>query len=113
MLLDEGLEEAATQFALLITQAQFGTGTTLPTASDTGLQTPVAATLLDVTVTVSGASGQFTHALSSAIGNGSDMTEHEYRFANGDSLDRVIFAVISKTASFELNSICELNFVRV
>jgi hypothetical protein len=89
VLLNEGLERLATLFSSDITKGQWGTGTTLPTQSDTGLETPVAATLLDVTSSSSGNSSQFTHTVTSALGNGNDLTEFELQFGNGDSFKQV------------------------
>lgn len=112
VLLDEGFEELATQFVNLVTDGQWGTGTATPTTTDTGLGTPVAATLLSLNGASSGNCAQFTHEMNSTIGNGSDFTEFELRFANGDSLNRNLGGAITKTASFEIITISTINFTR-
>jgi len=112
MILNEGLAELANQFADLITNGQWGTGTTAATTSDTGLETAVGATLLAVTGVNSVASAQFTHTLPSTTGNGNSITEFELQFTNGDSLSRVVGTAISKTASFRVITISTVNFVR-
>ena len=112
MLLDEGMEELATQFVSLIDKGQWGTGTTTPTITDTGLETAVAATLLDVTSSVSGASVQFTHEVPSTAGNSNNLTEFELRFTNGDSLNRSVGGAIAKTSSFKVITLSTINFVR-
>jgi hypothetical protein len=112
VLLDEGLEELAVQFEDLIDDGQWGTATTLPDVTDTGLGSPVTATLLAVSTTSSGNSTQFTHALDSLTGNGNILTEFELQFVNGDSLMRQIGGPITKTDSFELTTIVTVNFVR-
>ena len=111
-LLNEGLDELATQFASLISKGQWGTGTTLPTPSDTGLETPVAATLLSVTASSSGNSAQFTHEVNSVLGNSNDLTEFELQFASGDSLNHTLGGPISKTSSVEVTTITTVNFIR-
>lgn len=112
MILNEGMEELATQFASLIAQGQWGTGTTTPTVDDTSLQTAVASSLLDVTSAVSGGSVQFTHNLPSTASNGSSLTEFELRFTNGDSLNRSVGGAIAKTSSFTVITLSTINFIR-
>lgn len=111
-IVDEGLEELANQFKDLITQGQWGTGTTLPTTADTGLETAVGATLLTVSTGASGAASQFTHVLPSTTGNGNDLTEFELQFSNGDSLNRSVGGAITKTNSFSITTIATINFTR-
>lgn len=112
VLLNEGLTELANQFKDLINEGQWGTGTTTPAASDTGLETPVVATLLGVTTNSSSASAQFTHTVGNSLANGSDLTEYELQFVNNDSLNRTVGGPISKKAAFDLTTISTVNFVR-
>ncbi len=112
VLLDEGLEELANQFQSLVTKGQWGTGTTAASSSDTGLETAVAATLLDVSAVASGPGTQFTHVVGSTVANSNSLTEFELRFANGDSLNRVVGSEIDKISSIEITTISSINFVR-
>lgn len=112
VLLDEGLEELGTQFATLITQGQWGTGTALPIPTDTGLGAAVATTLAGLTITTSGNSVQFTHNLVAATANPSALTEFELRYSGGDSLNRTLGGTINKTSSFEVVTITTVNFIR-
>jgi len=112
MLLNEGMNELADQFADLIAKGQWGTGTTAATTSDTGLETAVATTLITPTSANSGASAQFTHTLPSTTGNGNSLIEYELQFTNGDSLTRSVGTAIAKTASFRIITISTINFVR-
>jgi len=112
VLLNEGLNKLATEFASLITQGQWGTGTTLETVGDTGLETPLASTLLNVSAVSSNNSCQFTHTIPSTTANGVALTEYELRYANGDSLNRVVGGAVNKTASFDVITISTINFVR-
>ena len=112
MILDEGLTELASRFQADVTNGQAGTGTTIPTADDTGLETAVTATLLSLTSSSSANSSQHIHTISSTTGNGSTFTEWEIQFDDGNSWNRIVGAGISKTSSFEIVSIFTNNFVR-
>jgi len=112
MILDEGLEELANQFQSLITKGQWGTGTTTPDSSDTGLESPISATLLSVDTGNSGSSTQITHTTPSTVGNGNTFTEFELQFANGDSFNRSLGGGFSKTSSFEVVALVTVNFLR-
>ena len=112
VILNEGTDKTALEFKSLITKGQMGTGTTDPTPSDTGLETPIAATLLDVVATSSGNSSQFTHTITSTLGNGNTLTEFEVRFADGTSLLRTVGADIIKDSGFEIQTIQTINFTR-
>lgn len=113
VLLDEGLTEVAERLAADITKGQWGTGTTAATTSDTGLETPVAATLLTLdSATTSGNAILFQHTVSTALGNGSTFAEFELQFDDGNSLNRSVGATFAKTASFEVTTLVTLNIVR-
>jgi len=113
VVLDEGLNEIASRFASDITKGQYGSGTTLPTTSDTGLETAIGATLLTVdSGTSSGNSSQFQHTVPSTTGNGSTFSEFEWQFDNGVSFNHTLGATFSKTASFSVVTIGTVSFVR-
>ena len=102
----------AENFATLITSAEWGTGTTIPTATDTGLEAPVSSTLSNITSAQSGPSVNFTQTLNSAAGSGSTLTEYSISFADGVELTRAINGGIGKTSSFELITISGFNILR-
>lgn len=112
VLLDEGLDELATQFGPLIAFGQWGTGTALPTPSDTGLGSAVAETKLAPSATASGNSVQFLHEVNSTLGNGFALVEFELQFDSGDSLLRTTGGTINKTNSYTLTTFVTINFLR-
>lgn len=113
VLLDEGLEEMASRLAVDITNGQWGSGTTLPTAADTGLETPIAASLLALdSATASGNSVLFQHTVPSTTANSNNFSEFELQFDNGDSLNRSLGATFAKTASFDVTTLITVNFIR-
>lgn len=112
MITDEGLKRLAELNASDITQGQWGTGTAIPTTSDTSLGSAIPDTLLSLSATSSGNSAQFTHDVTSTQGNGYDLVEFELQFGNGDSLNRTLGGAISKTNSFEISTIVTVSFVR-
>ena len=102
--------EAITRFITLIAadidDGIAGTGTTLPLATDTDLETPVVDTEVDVTTTTTSSSFTVTHLISSALGNGSDLTEWQLRMnSEATQLNRVVTAVVSKDAQIEITKI--------
>lgn len=113
MILDEGLTEIAERIASDITKGQWGSGTTLATAADTGLETAMAATLLTFeSATSSGNSAQFQHLVPSTTANSETFSEFELQFDDGNSLNHSVGATFSKTASFEVTTITTVSFVR-
>lgn len=112
VLQDEGLTELAQQFADLIANGQWGTGTASPTPTDGALGSAIVDTLIAPTGDSSGNTVQFTHSVPSTVGNPYDLTEHELQFTSGDSLNRTVGGAISKTTSFELITITTISFVR-
>jgi len=106
MILNEGLNRIRDLINTDLDKGQSGTGTTLPTAGDAGLETAVAATLLDLTGTVkTDRVITTTHSVDSTLANGSNLTEHEVRLSSGDSVNRVVHASISKTVAIEIDYI--------
>lgn len=113
MIPDAGLNKSAAILAAAVTKGEWGTGTNLPAAGDTDLQTPVAATLLDLeTPTVSGSGIQFEHNLSSGLGNGSTLTEFALKFSDGTILTRSLGGPIIKTSAYTVNVITQFNILR-
>lgn len=113
VILDEGLNKFASDAVSDITKGQYGTGTTEPKVNDTGLETPVATTLLATTNTSSGNSTQLTHTVPSTVANGNSLTEYELQFSDGTSLNRSLQGTITKSASFEVVTISTVSFVRL
>ena len=101
--LNEGLNKIRDLLESNLTKGQSGTGTTLPTASDSGLETPVAATLLTLTsITKNDKQLTTTHDINANVGNGNNISEHEIQFSDGVSLHRVVHASFSKTSANEM-----------
>lgn len=114
IILDIGLTETASRFASDITQGQWGTGTSIPAPTDTGLESGTAGSLLTMTASSSGNSAQFTHTLGSTLVNGIDLTEFEIIFddAGSTSFNRTVGGAINKTASFDVVTITTVSFIR-
>jgi len=112
VVLDEGIEKIAEIIEPELTQGQWGTGTTSPTETDTGLETPVAATKLTTTSTLSGTTIEQTHTLPSTAANGNTLTEFSSLFSDDTNLDRTVGGGISKTASIEVITISQFNIIR-
>lgn len=84
-----------------IGNAQLGTSSTAPSATDTGLGTPIAATIDAVTTNTSDKQFVTTYALNSATGNGNDFKEYENTI-DSTNLSRSTFAPVSKTSDIEM-----------
>jgi len=101
-----GLNRIVTLIAADINDGRAGTGTTLPTVGDTNLETPVVATEANVDVVTSNNSFSVTHTISSAVGNGSTLTEWQIRMnTEATQLHRVVTAGVVKTAAIEVTKI--------
>ena len=113
MIPDDALKRVVTVVTADITDGIAGTGTTLPTTSDTALETPVAATEKDLVISTSGTSFQTTHTIPSTDANGNTLTEWANRM-NSDTtlLSRIVTAGITKVAGKEINKITNYNVVR-
>lgn len=102
-ILNLGMDRARDLIKDDVTSAKAGTGTTLPTVADTGLETGVADT--DVALTSKKRTEDaitVVHILTTALGNGSTLTEYEVRNANDDSYNRVVKAAIVKNNAREI-----------
>lgn len=101
-----GLSRIVTLITNDIVDGRAGTGTTLPTASDTNLETPVANTEADVDVVTASNSFSVTHLVNSLSGNGSTLTEWHIRMnAEATQLHRVVMAGVVKTSAIEVTKI--------
>ena len=111
MILNEGLNRVRDLVDAGLDKGQCGDDNTLPTAEDTGLGNAIVATLLSLTSkTKTDKMITTNHNVSSAVGNGETFKEHEIRFANGDSLNHIVHASISKSSSIEVEYITNFMF---
>ena len=100
VLLNEGLNKVRDVLSENLEKGQNGTGTTDAKQTDTGLETPVSATLLTLnSKSVSDKQVTVEHRLDSLTGNGSDFSELEIRFTNGDSLNRIVHNPLTKDSN--------------
>ena len=110
---DTSLEEIASRLAVDITQGQWGDDTTAPDPSDTGLISPIAATLLDLDSAVaSGNSILFQHTVPSTVANPSTFAEYQLLFDNAVSANRSVGASFLKTSSFDVTTLTTWNLIR-
>ncbi len=90
-----------------------GTGTTLPTTADTGLETPVAASENALTSTTSGQSLQTTLVVLSTQANGNTLSEYvDFVNAGSTILNRIVVTGIAKTAAKEITKITTYTYNR-
>ena len=111
-LLNEGLNKVANELSSLVTVGQYGTGTTLPSFTDTGLETAVGASSKSLTSAASGPSFTLTHSLSSTEANSNTFTEFITDFADSSTLTRSVFEGVTKQATIELTTITTINIIR-
>ena len=103
---DVGITRSVVLIAADINDGRAGTGTTLPTVSDTDLETVVSATEADTTNVTNAAGFTVTHIIDSTSANGSELTEWQIRMnSEATQLSRVVTAAVSKTAEIEVNKI--------
>lgn len=99
------------QLASSIGNGEYGTGTTDATEEDTDLQTAVGATLKAVTTTKTDRQVEFTHQLTTAEGNGNDLSEFGIFLDDGTLLARVNFAPVTKQSTENWVTIISFRFV--
>jgi hypothetical protein len=104
-ILNEGINKIRDLTSSSISAADWGTGTTAPTTTDTGLQTEIVGVDQSVTKTTASKTINITAVLPSTSANGSTVSEHVIRFSSGEDLFRQTFTPISKTTSKELHNI--------
>lgn len=113
MILNEGLNAVRDLVDAGIEKGQAGTGTTAATPTDTGLETAVVATLLDVTSTTkTDKMITVNYDIDANTGNSSNLSEMEIRFTSGDSFNRVVHTPISKDDTIEVSYITSFLFQR-
>lgn len=101
-----GLNRIVALVAADIVDGRAGTDTTLPTAGDTNLVTPVAASESDVDVITSNASFSVTHVIAATAANGNSLTEWQIRMnAEATQLNRTVLAAVAKNATIEVTKI--------
>lgn len=101
-----GLSRIVSLIVADIDDGRAGTGTTLPTAGDTDLETPVVDTETDATMVQSNNAFSVEHLVTSAQGNGSDLTEWQIRMnSEATQLHRVVTAAVSKNATIEVTKL--------
>lgn len=105
-MLNEGLDRITDLISADITDGLAGTDNTTPTATQTGLIAPTAATEANVTVIKSTRAFQSTHVISSATAAGTSFVEWSVR-QNADATDvcRSVTASVSHTANDEISKI--------
>lgn len=99
----EGLQKVRDLVNDALTKGQNGTGTSSVDDEDTGLETPVAATLKTLTNNTSDRIITTTHTLNTTEGNGLSFTEFENQFSTGESLTRIRHTAINKTNTKEIS----------
>ena len=108
-LLIEGLNRIRDLINTDIDKGQLGTGTSVSTENDTGLQTADAVTLLAVTKTTADKQINFNYVLPSTGGTTTTYTEFELRKdATPVNYDRVVFTGIS----FTTNGVEEISVIK-
>lgn len=110
MILIQQLTELVTDVQQDMTKGQAGTDTTLFDKTQTGLQTPVAATNLTLAdQSNTNSTINVTHTITTAVGNGSTLTEFEVN--NGtESYNRAVKAGLAKNSQIEYNFFHKFTF---
>lgn len=115
VLLKEGLERVRDLVNTEITKAQAGTGTTLPSENDTGLESAVVSTKVSTTNTISSSPATLVveQVIPTTGGNGSDLTEWELRInSDTESLNRTVTAPISKISTQQITRFVTLEITQ-
>lgn len=88
-----------------------GTGTTVPTESDTALVTPIAAAEKVITTTVSNKTLTVSHVIPSTDANGNDLAEWGTEINSGTKiLHRTVTAPITKSTGNEVTRLTTFYF---
>jgi|3_EtaG_2_1085321.scaffolds.fasta_scaffold04199_2 hypothetical protein len=90
-----------------LSQGELGTDNSAPSETDTGLGTPIAATIKSLTTATTDKQISMEYTLDSVTGNGNTYTEFENQVAGG-GINRVTFAGIAKNSAMELNVVTVL-----
>lgn len=104
VLLNEGLNRIRTIVASDLSKGQVGTGSALPTPSDTGLQSATAVSLLDLASVTANSDKTINvqYTLPSTIANGATLHEFEVQASTGDSVLRKVHESIVKDNTKEV-----------
>jgi hypothetical protein len=110
---NQGLERVAESLKLVLNQGQWGSGTTSPTITDTGLETPIASTQLPTNNTRVNNTVQITHEVNTVTANGEELTEYEIQFGSDDvGMGRTLKGPITKTDDIQVTTIATYNILR-
>ena len=111
LILDDGINRIRDLVESDIGNCQSGTGTTAPTASDTGLETPDSNTLDTPTNTKTDKSIQVNFQIPSTTGATNAYSENEIQLNSGtDHLNRIVHTAITKGSNDEFNYITTIFF---
>ena len=102
VILSEGLNKIRDLMNTALTIGQCGTGTSVVTAEDTGLDQAVSATQKTLSNNVADRLLTTSFTLNSVEGNGLSLTEFENQFNTGESLSRIRHTPITKDNTKEL-----------
>ena len=104
VLLDESIVWVRDQIDSNINKGQCGTGGTIATSSDTALEDPDGATLIDTTSSKSGNQITFSFKKSSTVGSGTIYREYGLRdTSNSVDWTRFVFTPLAASASEDWN----------
>ena len=102
VILSEGLNKIRDLMNTALTIGQCGTGTSVTTEEDTGLDQAVSATQKTLSNNVADKLLTTSFTLNSSEGNGLSLTEFENQFSTGESLSRIRHTPITKDSTKEL-----------
>ena len=102
VILSEGLNKIRELINTALTIGQCGTGTSVTTEEDTGLDQAVGATQKTLSNNTSDNLLTTSFILATTDGNGLSLTEFENQFTTGESLSRIRHTPISKDNTKEL-----------
>jgi hypothetical protein len=103
VLLDGGVNRVRDLFDGDVFKCQAGTGTTSPSATDTGLETADSNTLLTPTTVTADKSVQVTHTIPAGTGTGNAYSEQELQINSGStSANRIVHTALTKGIADEL-----------
>lgn len=111
MIPNVGLDAYKVECANINVKGQAGTGDTVPSSSDTALETPVVATLLDLTVTLGTRSFQTSHFIASTVSTSTTFKEWSNETSGATLLSRAVTADTTHTGNDEITKITTVNLV--
>jgi hypothetical protein len=104
VLLNEGLNRIRTLIGDDVSQGQVGSGTALPSPTDSTLVTPIATTLVNVDSVTANTDKTINvqYTVPSTKANGSALNELEITLSNGDTALRKVYETIDKDNTKEV-----------